>query len=139
MYVQAMHVYRLAHAPIHVFPAHASLISAHVSLIFIRKVLYVLLTNECGAMNEWITIDKCFPPPHMCLHIIHNRIFYLTEIYRIGNQPPGVGPRPSMVVPYGIAFGADTIHPALFHNVLASRKPSWVVRCMVAQNVLVPY
>ena len=82
----------------------------------VEKYLYVLWTNECGAMNEWITIDKCFPPPHICLHIIHNCIFYSTEIYRIGNQPPGVGPRPSMVVPYGIAFGADTIHPALFHG-----------------------
>ena len=27
-----------------------------------------------------------------------------------------MGPRPSIVVPYGIAFGADTIHPALFHG-----------------------
>ena len=32
--MQAAHVYRLAHASIHTFPAHASLISEHASLIF---------------------------------------------------------------------------------------------------------
>ena len=32
--MQAAHVYRLAHASIHAFPAHASLISKHASLIF---------------------------------------------------------------------------------------------------------
>jgi len=33
--VQVVHVYRIAHASIHAFPAHASLISAHASLIFV--------------------------------------------------------------------------------------------------------
>ena len=32
--MQAAHVYRLAHASIYAFPAHASLISKHASLIF---------------------------------------------------------------------------------------------------------
>ena len=32
--MQAVHVYRLAHASIHAFPAHASFISEHASLIF---------------------------------------------------------------------------------------------------------
>ena len=68
-------------------------------------------------MNEWMKCDKHFPPStYLCTYINYNCIFYLTEIYWIENQPPGVGPRPSMVVPYGIAFGADTIHPALFHG-----------------------
>ena len=40
----------------------------------------------------------------------------MTKIYWIGSQPPGVGLRPPMVVPYGIPNGADTIHPALFHG-----------------------
>ena len=48
----------------------------------------------------------------------YNCISYLTEIYWIGNQPPGVGLRPPMVVPYGIPNGADTIHPALFQTLL---------------------
>jgi hypothetical protein len=34
MYVQAVYVYRFAHALIHVFPAQASLTSAHAFLIF---------------------------------------------------------------------------------------------------------
>jgi hypothetical protein len=32
--VQAAHVYRLSHASIHAFPAHASLVSKHASLVF---------------------------------------------------------------------------------------------------------
>ena len=82
----------------------------------LEKYLYVLSANECGAMNEWITIDQCFPPPHMCLHIIHNHISYLTQICWIENRTPGVGLMPSLVVSYGIPSGADTIHPALFHG-----------------------
>ena len=52
----------------------------------------------------------------MFTNIIYNCVFYLIEIYRIGNQPPGVGPRPPMVIPYGISNGADTIHPVDFHG-----------------------
>jgi hypothetical protein len=65
----------------------------------------------------------------MCLYIIYNCIFYLTAIYRIGNQPPGVGPRPSMVVPYGIAFGADTIHPAFYQVGLGGTRVGGKLRC----------
>ncbi len=36
IYGQVVHVYRFTHVPIHVFPAHASLISAHASLIFVH-------------------------------------------------------------------------------------------------------
>ncbi len=44
-------------------------------------------------MNGWCVINV-FPSTHIFSNIIYNCIFYLIEIYRIGNQPPGVGPRP---------------------------------------------
>ena len=46
--VQAVHVYRLAHASIHVFPAHAPLISAHASLIFVDVFSMVLMEKRHG-------------------------------------------------------------------------------------------
>ena len=46
----------------------------------------------------------------------YNHISYLTQICWIENRTPGVGPRPPLVIPYGIPSGADTIHPALFHG-----------------------
>ncbi len=46
--MQAIHIFHLAHASIHAFPAHACLISAHASLVFTDAFLMVPVH-----MMEW--------------------------------------------------------------------------------------
>ncbi len=50
IYGQAVHVYRFTHVPIHVFPAHASLISAHAFLIFVHASLKICDFQYYGRM-----------------------------------------------------------------------------------------
>ncbi len=60
-----------------------------------------------------------FPPSLVLSNIIHNLIFYSNQIYWIEFLHPGVGLRPSMMIPYGTIVGADTIHPE-YYQILRS-------------------
>ena len=71
-----------------------------------------------------------FPPSLELSNIIHNLIFYSNQIYWIEFLHPGVGLRPSMMIPYGITVGADTMHPEFYHGstclIKSNRQSRWL-------------
>jgi hypothetical protein len=80
-------------------------------------------------MIEWMKVMMGFPPSLVLSNIIHNLIFYSNQIYWIEFLHPGVGLRPSMMIPYGTIVGADTIHPEFYHGstclILSNRQTRW--------------
>jgi hypothetical protein len=67
-------------------------------------------------MDGWKSWHVFSPSLVLSYNIIHNLILYLNQIYWIEFLHPGAGLRPSMVIPYGITVGADTMHLELYHG-----------------------
>ena len=97
--------------------------SRHVCIKIIKSPMRIE-----GWMNGWKSWHV-FPPSLELSNIIHNLIFYSNQIYWIEFLHPGVGLRPSMMIPYGTIVGADTMHPEFYHGstclIKSNRQSRW--------------